>query len=244
MCTSPLDIVFVLDVSTSMENELQAVERGLEDIWCSAVGATESPQFSLVVFVDEVLLVDGCKPFEDLESFRGMLASAPWKSQNGVSIQPRTGALGNAECAENTLGALQNAVVACPWREGSQRLIVHITDDSFYDSSRPQQPFGQRTTSRSDIPQYDETVNALRGKGIKVGSFAVRGPSECSGGRFEEGDAGAGIHLPWVDGSRPIPAATGGQAWDLSAARDGNLDMTQVISTFIRETPCSVPILE
>src|SRR5689334_5373173 len=63
MCNDPLDVAFVLDVSTSMADELDAIRRGLRSIWDAAAVLTTSTRFGMVVFVDDTTAVNGCAAF-------------------------------------------------------------------------------------------------------------------------------------------------------------------------------------
>jgi hypothetical protein len=64
----PLDVVFVLDVSTSIESSLDALRNGIGDVWTAATALSPDPRSSMVMFVDDALAVNGCTPFASVTS--------------------------------------------------------------------------------------------------------------------------------------------------------------------------------
>jgi hypothetical protein len=231
-CAEPLDVVFTIDVSTSMAGELAEVSEGVLSIWETARSLSSNAQFSLVVFVDDALAVNDCAPFAtpealvaELEVWRAFCAS----NQSPVShIQ-------NADCTENSMDAMLLAATACPFRVGSTRIMVHVTDDTF--AERPAVLSGEWGGGVFVEHTYAEVAEELRADEIRVGAFAIPGMGEdCGAGRSP--DVGRGFHTPFGD-MASLPTATGGRVWDLREVRAERLSMADVINEMIRAEYCT-----
>lgn len=228
-CGAPIDLVFVLDVSTSMDDEIDAVARGTERIWNAATALTPDVQLGLVVFVDSVAVVNECAPFSSYAALSTELSSR-WLPFTESNEQPRGGG-SNSDCSENSLDALHAAATRCPWREGATRVVIHVTDDTFAEA--PSSLSGV-TVQRT----YIETLSALTGREIRVGAFATPSPGdECAIGPTP--DSGQGFHEPY-GAQIAIPVATGGRAWSLRDVRSGSLDMATAIATLIEDEYCTL----
>jgi hypothetical protein len=228
-CSDALDVVFVLDVSTTMADDLARIRSGIGAVWDAALALSPSAQFSMVVFVDDAVAVDDCTPFPTKES----LASAfdYWSDFCSDNASPVSG-VQNGDCAENSLDALYIAATECPWRSPSTRLVVHVTDDTF--AERPTELSGEVPVQRS----YDEVVNILTDNEIRVGAFAVPNgnrPSWCS----TSGTIGNGFFTPW-NGNIALPNVTGGRAWNILETRDGRLDMQRAITELVNDEFCTL----
>lgn len=234
-CSDPLDLVFVIDVSTSMTDEIAGIRTGIDQVWSAATALTANAQISLVVFVDDVAAVSGCAPFATVEAMQSELMS--WQSFTSSNGQPGGSAASNSDCPENSLDAMHVAASLCPWRPSSYRILVHITDDTFEERpARLSSVFGtggipvQRT--------YAETVSALRAAQIRVGAFAAPGEGEeCGAGSSP--DVGRGFHAPYL-GMPSIPDATGGDVWSIRDVRAGTIDMADSIIGFVTTEYCTL----
>lgn len=228
-CGAPIDLVFVLDVSTSMDDEIDAVARGTERIWEAATALTPDVQLGLVVFVDSVVPVNGCAPFASYGALATELRSR-WLPFTESNEQPPGGG-SNSDCAENSLDALFAAATTCPWRDGATRIVIHVTDDTFAEAPSS---LSAGPVQRS----YAQTVAALTGTEIRVGAFATPSPGdECALGPTP--DAGQGFHEAY-EGQPAIPVATGGRAWSLRDVRAGSLDMATAIAELINDEYCTL----
>ncbi|MCB9602983.1 MAG: hypothetical protein H6721_09890 [Sandaracinus sp.] len=228
-CGAPIDLVFVLDVSTSMDDEIDAVAAGTERIWEAATALTPDVQLGLVVFVDSVVPVNGCGAFASYSALSSELRSR-WLPFTESNEQPPSGG-NNSDCAENSLDALYAAATQCPWREGATRMVVHVTDDTF---AEPPTSLSGVTVQRS----YLETLSALTAREIRVGAFATPSPgNECALGPTPL--AGQGFHESY-GAQTAIPVATGGRAWNLRDVRGGTLDMATAISELIEDEYCTL----
>ncbi len=238
-CAAPLDVVLVIDVSTSMAGELAAIGAGVTSLWETAHELSNDAQISLVVFVDDALAVDGrppfaldggCQPFTTPEDLATQLAA--WQMFCATNQSP-VSHIQNHDCVENSLDALMAASM-CPLRTGSTRVLVHVTDDTF--AERPAVLSGEWGGGVHVQFNYVEATTALVDRGFRVGVFAETGVGDdCGAGRSP--DVGRGFSGPF--GTMPsLPEATAGRFWDLREVRAGRLDMASEIETFLRSVHC------
>ena len=233
-CAEPMDVVFVIDVSTSMADEVAGIREGIDSIWAATQSRSIDARFGLVVFVDDVAAVDGCAPFDSVSALQSELMS--WQSFTSSNGQPGGSSSSNSDCAENSLDAIHTAATTCAWRPEATHLLIHVTDDTF--AERPARLsdgfFGggipvQRT--------YAETLEALVAREIRVGAFAAPGAGEhCGAGTSP--DVGRGFHAPYM-GMPSLPEATGGRAWSIRDVRAGTLDMAEAIIEFAQDEHCA-----
>jgi hypothetical protein len=234
-CADPLDVVFVIDVSTSMDDDVGAIRAGLDSIWTAASGLTESTQFSMVVFVDNALAVNGCAPFASIDAMQAEFER--WRAFCETSQNP-VGGGENFDCPENSLDALYLAATSCPWRAGATHVLIHVTDDTFVE--RPAVLSEDFETGEGTPVEhtYGEVMRALRDGMVRVGAFASPSPGEeCGAGSSE--NAGEGFHDPFR-GMPSIAEATGGRVWSIRDARGGGLDMAEAINAFTRDEHCTL----
>jgi hypothetical protein len=231
-CSDPLDVVFTLDVSTSMTGELSAVRDGMLSIWATAQSLSSNAQFSLVVFVDDALAVNACVPFATQEDFEAELER--WRAFSPMNQSP-VSHIQNADCAENSLDAIQLAATTCPFRAGSTRILVHVTDDTFVE--RPAVLSGEWGGGVFVEHTYAEVSEELIADEIRVGAFAIPGAGESCGAGISP-DVGRGFHTPYMD-MEALPSATGGRVWDLREVRAGRLSMADAINEMLRAEYCS-----
>jgi hypothetical protein len=234
-CVQPMDVVFVLDVSTSMDDDVATIRAGLGSIWNAASTLTDSARFGMVVFVDNALAVNGCTPFETLEAMQAEFER--WRAFCATSVNPAGGGE-NFDCPENSLDALHLAATTCPWRPDATHVLIHVTDDTFLE--RPG-VLSQDTYTGEGTPvqhTYGEVMRALRDGMIRVGAFASPSPGEECGAGFSA-NAGDGFHDPFR-GMPSIAEATGGRVWSIRDARAGALDMAEAINAFTRDEHCTL----
>lgn len=233
-CSAPLDVVFVIDVSTSMADEAESLRTGIESVWNAAHALTSNTQFGLVVFVDDALAVGGCAPFADLGTLQSELRR--WRDFCASNQSP-VSMTSNSDCPENSLDALWLATTACPWRAGATRVLVHVTDDTFVE--RPARLSGFLGTGGVEVQHtYAEVRDALIAGEIRVGAFAAPGAGEeCGAGSSP--DVGRGFHAPFM-GVPSLPESTGGRAWSIREVRAGTLDMSAAIRDLLADEYCTL----
>jgi hypothetical protein len=229
LCTDPIDLVFVIDVSTSMEDEVDAIRRGIDSIYATATALTPAVQMSLVVFVDDVVAVNGCAPFASITELQTELQS--WQSFTSSNRQPDGGGDDfNTDCAENSVDALYVAATECPWRSPATRIIIHVTDDTFAERPADLSGVGVERT-------YQEAVSEIVSRQIRVGAFAAPGAGEhCGAGTSP--NVGRGFHEPY-NGMPSIPMASMGRAWSIRDVRANVIDMADAINMFTMDSYCA-----
>jgi len=110
-----LDIVFVLDVTGSMSNEINAVKINIQEFSDSLAAGGIDYLLGMVTFRDAV---DHVYQFtDDVQQFKSYVA--------------QQSATGGGDYPENSLDALE-AATTLQFREGSNRIIIWITDASFH----------------------------------------------------------------------------------------------------------------
>lgn len=225
MCTDALDIVFVLDVSTSMSDTLGDIRAGIADIWNTATGLSANAQFGMIVFVDDVVAVNDCVPISSLTDLQAQFDH--WRDFCSSNENPVSGGQ-NYDCPENSLDAIATAITWCPWRTPATRIVVHVTDDTFKE--RPYRLSDAVTVDHT----YSEVASALVSNEIRFATFANAGGATCA-----DYSGAPGFHATY-SGEQSLPEQTGGRAWDLDEVRNGSLNMGTAISQLLTEEYCTV----
>jgi hypothetical protein len=239
-CTAPLDVVLVVDVSTSMAADVANIRASIASVWDTAHALSSDAHLSLVVFVDDALAIDGvppfpdgggCMPFTTADDLGTQLDR--WEMFCATNESP-VSHLQNHDCAENSLDAIM-AGVACPLRDGSTRVLVHVTDDTFVE--RPGVLSGEWGGGVHVQFNYVEVTTALTDRHFHVGVFGQSGVGDdCGAGHSP--DVGRGFSSDF--GTLPsLPEATGGRFWDLREVRAGNVDVATSIDDFLRDVYCA-----
>lgn len=206
-CIKDVDLVFVLDVSLSMNIFMQKLidEIMVVDAAVQQLGTPNPPHYGLVVFVDDVECTNNCQPYADALATQQALND--WYLFVSTDFLTGNNQLHNTDPAdknyswpENSLDALHAAATGFPWRplEETVRMIIHSTDASFWDidvasSNDTAEPIGTCAPGWENFPLpgnmclttgsqhgYMETIEVLRQNGIWVNSFAapVGGPPD------------------------------------------------------------------
>lgn len=226
VCEENVDIVFVMDVSTSMDaflnelaNEILVVDQALAGLDLPA-----EPHYGLVVFVDDTALLMGGAPYPDVETLQADFMQ--WSTFT-ASNQQVAGGNANTTWPENSLDALYAAATGFQWRpaDGTLRMIIHTTDDTFWD--------GPTTANGVAIQHgYAETVDALQQAQIRVFSFTAQ-----IGGSCECEDVTPGWSSDYM-GQPAIPEATDGGVFDIDAVLAGQISLSAGINGAIEDKMC------
>lgn len=215
-CGVPLDIVLVLDVSSSMPDDLMRVRDAVPGLFDAARALDATATLSLVVFVDDVLAVNACAPYASsadlVAEIDRRIAAAP------ANTSPVSGVV-NQDCMENALDALFDASTMCTWRPGAEHTLVLVTDDTF--GERPRVLSGEWGGGVFVATTYAEALTALSSRAIRLVAVAQSGAGDpCGAGTSL--DVGQGFFTPYMD-MTSLPDATGGVAIDLREVRDGRV---------------------
>lgn len=226
-CTQDIDIVFVMDVSTTMGPFLSTLadEILVVDEAIAALGLPNAPHYGLVVFVDDAAILNMGAPYGDVNTLRADFMQ--WSAFTS-SNQQVNGGNQNSTWPENSLDALFLAAAGFQWRpagDGTLRMIIHTTDDTFWNGP----------TMGNGLPiahGYDEVVDTLQQGSIRTFTFSsqIGGSCECE-------DVTPGWSTPY-QGKPTIPEATDGSVFDLDLVLAGQLSLSAAINGAIDETMC------
>lgn len=226
-CQQDIDIVFVMDVSTSMGPFLSTLadEILVVDEAIAALELPSPPHYGLVVFVDDAAILNTGMAYADVASLRADFMM--WSAFTSTNQQVGGGNL-NSTWPENSLDALYLAASGFQWRpEGDDtlRMVIHTTDDTFWDGPTD----GNGVAIQHG---YEEVVSALQDREIRMFTFAAQ-----IGGQCECEDVTPGWSAPYM-GLPPIPESTDGEVFDLDLVLAGQLSLSAAINGAIEENMC------
>lgn len=225
-CNQALDIVFVMDVSTSMgpfltklADEIEAVDAAVKKLNLASV-----PHYGLVVFVDDTMFANSSKPYADVLTLKTDFKS--WANFTSTNQQTAGGGY-NSTWPENSLDALYRAAKEFEWRpvESTLRLVIHTTDDTFWQGPTFQEGV-------QILHDYASTSKALTDGQVRVFSFASK-----LGGMTEQTDVSAGWFGPYM-GQTALPQVTGGQVYELGDVVSGTISLSAAIPAAVKDTLC------
>ena len=225
-CIQNVDIVFVMDVSTTMgsflgslADEVIAVDQAL-----AALDLPEAPHYGLAVFVDDALMLNDGMPYADAAALQ---ADFQYWSAFTSTNQQVGGGNSNATWPENSLDALYFAATQFDWRpaEDTTRLIIHTTDDTFWEGPSTQ----NGVTIENDYPG---TIAALQEETIRVFAFAdtIGGACGC-----------LDVSMGWFgdyEGTPSIPESTDGGVYDINQILNGSVSLADAITASVEESYC------
>lgn len=264
-CKEVIDVVFVLDTSSSMDFVLTKLSQQIADVVTASNMVAADSRFGLIAFQDNFALdKTGTLMNGMVHTSAASLQSAfntyktvytannrnPGDGPSGLKTQ-------NPICEENSLDSLYAAATMFPWRDNATRVVILATDDTFLEAT---DNYGDRDgdgqTHLTDYPRegnypaaqsMTDTVAALQSAKVRVFSFSrVTQPS------FLE-RCGTGRRLPWAsitDGwttpyksKPPIPTQTDGANYDLDKVKTGTLNLATTINEVVLDSHCNPIIL-
>ena len=212
----PLDLVFVLDVSTTM-NEIAPLRAAAEAAWAFVEARGADVRFGLTTFENDVRVhrdgafLDHEAFFQELDS---QLVPGSWLPD---PTQPRQ--LMNFDYPENALDALARSAEEFAFRPDARRYALLVTDDTFLE---PPAVFSDGTPA---LHGFGETSRALTDHGIRL--FSIHAPLRGSGLSSSR------------DGQPSLVSATGGAWFEISDVDHGELDLDQLLLDLITGRTCS-----
>ena len=264
VCEEVIDVVFVLDTSSSMDFVLTKLQSQIEEVVTASNAIAADAHFGLIVFQDNHF-VDNTGPLEGgvvhtsaatLQTAFGYYKDTFTAYNRNPGDGPSGPTTQNPICEENSLDALY-AASTFPWRENATRVVILATDDTFLE--RPDN-YGDRdgdgATDQTDFPSEGdypaartlaETVQALQAARVRVFSFSrITQPNlfeRCgTGRRLAWEDITAGWTTPY--GSQPpIPDQTDGGNFDLDQVKSGSLSLAATINEVVLDSHCNPIIL-
>jgi hypothetical protein len=222
---SQVDVVFVLDVSTTMGFVLDDLSDEIAAVDAEVRKHDAKPHYGLVVFVDDVMVVDGGAPFTNIRALA--MEFDRWAKFTADNRQIRAGG-DNLDWPENSLDALHAAATRFAWRDADDtvRVVVHATDDGFASAG---DVLSGAVTVEHD---YAQTVAALTDAHVRVATFTAR-----IGGKCECEDVTPGF-MARHDDALSLPDATGGAAFDLDEVARGRLHFADAIPSLVTNAVC------
>lgn len=230
-CKTQLDVVFVMDVSTSMTGFFDALEQDILEV-DEALGQLDveaDTHYGLVVFVDDTEVGNAGGAYVDSSQLAAEFAS--WNEFTGNNRQiHHPGDNGTLE--ENSLDGLYSAAAEFQWRPAAttHRVVIHTTDASFWDGPVIQ-PDGVAIEHG-----YAETVARLRDEEIRVFAFASAAAGPAFPG-FPGFDTAAGWFAPY-NSMPPIPEDTGGAALSIDDVLAGTVSLADAIPQVVEQSQC------
>jgi hypothetical protein len=225
-CDENVDIVFVMDVSTSMEYILSklAEEILVVDAAMAQLPLPDPPHYGLVVFVDDTEVAHMAGPYLDVSELQADFEE--WAAFTSTNYQVHGGNW-NDTWPENSLDALYRAADEYEWRPSADtlRMIIHTTDDTFWDG--PMMGNGVPI-----MHGYQETVERLQEQEIRVFSFAAK-----IGGQCQCEDVTRGWFAPY-QGQPTLGEATDGGVWDIDLVKAGQTSLAEGINGAVEESHC------
>jgi hypothetical protein len=264
VCNEDIDVVLVLDVSSSMGFVLDKLGAEFDKVVAASNKLKDGARFGLVVYVDNAALsttgdLEGGKVHSKASSLKQAFEYDK-STYTNPNRNPGDGPTGpttqNPICEENALDALHVAATDFPWRPSAARVVILATDDTFIENP---DNYGDRDgdgkTDKTSYPRegnypakysFDETIAALRSANIRVFSFTPLKPpglfEGCGTGRrtTESEPFRLGWSKPWK-GKAPIPEQTGGKNFDLGEVKGGKLSLATTINEVVLESHCAGP---
>jgi hypothetical protein len=261
-CHEVVDVVFVLDTSSSMDFVLTKLDQQIASVVTASNMLAADSHFGLIVFQDNHV-VDNTGSMGMIHTDAPSLQTAFRYYRDNFTAYNRNPGDGiggpttqNPLCEENSLDALYAAADSFPWRDNATRVVILATDDTFLE--RPDN-YGDRDgdglTDKTDFPRegnypaartVSETVAALKMAKVRVFSF-----SRLTMPSFFEA-CGTPRRLPWSDitdgwtttykTEAPIPMQTDGGNFDLDQVKNGTLSLADTINSVVLDSHCN-PIL-
>jgi hypothetical protein len=263
-CEEVVDVVFVLDTSSSMDFVLTKLETQIAQVVTASNMVAADSHFGLIVFQDNHFLDNTGPLMNGVVHTTAMSLQTAFRyykdNFTAFNRNPGDGLSGattqNPICEENSLDALYAAANTFPWRDNATRVVILATDDTFLE--RPDN-YGDRDgdglTNKTDYPRegnypaartMSETVTALKDAKVRVFSF-----SRLTQPGFLE-RCGTPRRYTWehiTDGwttayknQMPIPNQTDGANYDLDKVKNGTLSLAETINSVVLDSHCN-PIL-
>lgn len=262
-CKEVIDLVFVLDTSSSMDFVLTKLEQQIADVVTASNMLVADSHFGLIAFQDNFAL-DATGSMSTVHTTAASLQAAFRTYKNVYTANnrnPGDGPTGpttqNPICEENSLDALYAAANTFPWRPNATRVVIVATDDTYLEAT---DNYGDRDgdglTNKTDFPRegnypamrtMTETVSALRAAKVRVFSFSRLTqpsiPERCgTGRRYPWAAITDGWTTPYK-GAAPIPMQTDGANYDLDQVKSGSLNLATTINQLVVDSHCNPIIL-
>ncbi len=212
----PLDLIFVLDVSTTM-NEMANLRAGIVDLFDFIESNELDVRFGLTTFENDVVVhrdaefLDRAAFFEEFDS---QLLKDVW-----VPDPDRPRQLVNFDFPENILDAVYRSADEFPFRAGSRRFILLMTDDTFLE---PPSVFSDGTPA---LWSYKQVSQRLVEQEVRVFSL-------------HESAKGRGLSSNYK-GRPSLVTLTNGVWFELAAVDEGTLTLAALLGDLVVGPTCN-----
>lgn len=224
---TPLDLAFVIDISTSMDTEMARLHEAVGELLDVAETEGLDLNIGLTTFVNDVVLHGEGEPlsrelfFFELES-QLQKVSGEWVTN--ASLQRN---VDNQDIPENSLDALYRTATEFQFRTGSLRFVVLITDDTFLE------PPAVYTGNHPAVYTYAETAAALVSADTRL--FAIHRNNNACGQSWADPCA-PGYSEPYA-GQPSLVDQTDGRSFDILGVVNGSLSLSDILVGLVRD-PC------
>lgn len=154
---SEVDIVFTLDITGSMDHEVNAVKAAIRRFVGQLDSRRVNARLCVVTFKDDI--PDRCKKFVEDDPLTPANENLDWFEDFLARLDPN----GGGKPYENSLGGLLEASKGTPWGANRQRVIVLITDANFWFL-----PNHKNEPEAKWAPYYDDVTASLKSSGALV----------------------------------------------------------------------------
>lgn len=151
-----VDIVFALDITGSMDEEINAVKFAIRDFVQKLATKNVNARLCAVTFKDWTFQY--CRKFMDTETFLDFLSR----------LDPE----GGDQPKENSLGAIVDAATVTPWDAQNQRVIIPITDIGFWIM-----PIDRNKEEARHAPTYEQLMTAVKNSHAMVFPITPKMPA-------------------------------------------------------------------
>jgi hypothetical protein len=210
-----VDIVFVVDVSTSMDEEMIGLYDAIRELFDYAEDQNVDLYAGLTTFVNDVRVHRNGAPlsrpsfFAELDSQLTYFHTPDGELARNVA---------NEDFPENVLDALYLAADSFAFRAGVPRLMILLTDDTFYEAPAE---FSDGTPA---LHTYAQTLARL-------------GEAQVALTSIHNSDLGAGLSTSY-SGQPSLVAATGGSWHEVAGIAGGTLDLSTLIVGLVSDVGC------
>ncbi len=212
----PLDLVFVLDISTTMY-EMTSLRKAIASIFDFVEAQGVDARFGLTTFENDVLVHRQGAFLEREEFFRELdsqLVEGQWIPNPQLPRQ-----LLNFDLQENMLDALHRSATSFDFREGARRYLLLMTDDTFLEAPAV---FSDGTPA---LHTYSEVATTLASREMRL--FAVHASKNGQGLSSDYGEQSSLVSL------------TEGNWFELSAVSSGRLTLDTLLSDLVVGSSCN-----
>ena len=227
-CIEDVDVVFVMDVSTTMGGFFDVLEAEIETVHqaVTQLDLISEPHYGLVVFVDDFTLENAGAPYTDVTELQAKFEE--WNTRTSTNSQTN-GSGSNSTFPENSLDAIYAGASGFQWRPSAStlRLIIHTTDDTFWD--RDVNATGNGVTIQRN---YGDVVSALQDNEIRFFTFAA-----TIGGSTGTTDVSPGWSADYM-GQPPIKDVTDGDWFDIDQVLAGSVSLADAIEGAVIDNRC------